>query len=69
MEGVVRPRLFSALGASAVIVDQPGAGGTIGTVTSTAAQPSGCTLKHATVDPLVSRRHLLWLSDGPGSSD
>jgi tripartite-type tricarboxylate transporter receptor subunit TctC len=65
----MHPRFAAALGAGVVIVNQPGAGGTIGTAKGAAAKPDGYTLTLTTVGPLATQPHLLRLSYGPESFD
>ena len=63
------PGFATALGTAAVIVNQPGAGGTIGTAKGAAARPDGHTLTLTTVGPLATQPHVLSLGYGPGSFD
>ena len=57
----------AALGANVVLVNQPGAGGTIGTARVAQARPDGQTLALTTVGPLATQPHFSRLSYGPES--
>ena len=63
----MQPGFAAALGTGVVIVNQPGAGGTIGTARGAAARPDGYVLTLTTVGPLTTQPHFMKLAYGPDS--